>query len=145
MKIYIASSWKNHASVRILAKHLRDHDHEVDDFTDESQGRFVFSWTEITKDESELNAMEMMKDSRAKRAFNEDKSRIDWADVLICLLPCGMSAHMELGYAAGTGKKVIVYAPLGFEPGKWEIMYGFADVLTDDLVLLDEIVDKMEV
>lgn len=135
-KIYLASSWKNHEAIRILADHLREHGHEVDDFTDDSQGRFVFSYTEITEDELKLNAMEMMKDKRTQRAFNEDKSRIDWCNVLICILPCGLSAHMELGYAAGINKKVIVYAPGGFEPGEWEVMYGFADILTDDLSLL---------
>ena len=145
MKIYIASSWKNHGAVRILAEHLREKGHEVDDFTDESQGRFVFSYTEIADDELKLNAMEMMKDSRAKRAFKEDKYQIDGADVLICILPSGLSAHMELGYAAGTGKKVIVYAPAGFPAGEWEVMYGFADALTDDLGALHRILEEMKV
>lgn len=144
LKIYLASSWKNYEGVRCLANHLRKQGHEVDDFTDDSQGRFVFSWIEITEDAAKLNALEMMKDSRAMKAFNEDKSRIDWCNVLVCILPCGLSAHMELGYAAGTGKKVIVYAPGGFEPGEWEVMYGFADALTDDLFLLRKILREIE-
>lgn len=120
VKVYLASSWKNKKRVRELAKLLRTQGHEVDDFTDDSQGRFVFSWTKITDDELKLDAKSFMKDERAQRAFKEDKSRIDWCDVLICILPCGLSAHMELGYAAGCGKKVIIFAPEGFEPGEWD-------------------------
>jgi len=129
-KIYLASSWKNKEIVRKLAEVLREQGHEVDDFTDDSPGRFVFSWTKITEDELKLNAKEFMQNEKAQRAFKEDKARIDWCNVLICILPCGLSAHMELGYAAGKGKKVILFAPEGFEPGKWEVMYGFANVMT---------------
>lgn len=133
MKVYLASSWKNAKKVREIANTLRDQGHEVDDFTDDSMGRFTFSASEITEDHMKLNAKNFMKEEKTQRAFKEDKARIDWCDVLICILPCGLSAHMELGYAAGHGKKVILYAPLGFEPGKWEVMYGFADVITDNI------------
>ncbi|MBZ2166991.1 nucleoside 2-deoxyribosyltransferase [Methanobacterium spitsbergense] len=133
MKIYLASSWKNHKMVRDIAEYLRTEGHEVDDFTDDSQGRFVFSYKEITEDDQKLNAKNFMQDKRAQQAFKEDKSRIDWADTLICVLPCGLSAHMELGYAAGKGKKVIIYAPDGFAPGEWEVMYGFAEGMTESL------------
>jgi hypothetical protein len=137
MKIYLASSWKNHQIVRNLANLIRKglpDDVECDDFTDPSQGRFVFSWTEITEDELKLNAKNFLEDERTQKVFKEDVSRIDWADVLIMILPCGKSAHMELGYAAGKGdKEIIVFAPGGFESGEWEVMYGFAQLLTDNL------------
>ena len=42
MNIYIASSWKNEKRVRTLAKHLRQAKFDVDDFTDDSKGRYVF-------------------------------------------------------------------------------------------------------
>ncbi|MEL7669342.1 hypothetical protein [Methanobacterium sp.] len=138
LKIYLASSWKNKDNVNELATLLREDGYEVDDFTDESQGRFVFSLTEITEDELKLDALKMMDDHRAQRAFKEDKERIDWCDVIICILPCGLSAHMELGYAKGSGKKVILYAPGCFEPGKWEVMYGFADIMTEDLLGVED-------
>lgn len=134
MKVYIASSWKNKGGVRQLAQIVRAMDIECDDFTDPSQGRFVFSWTEITENELKLNAKNFMEDPRAQKAFKEDVSRIEEANVLILLLPCGKSAHMELGYAAGKGdKEIIIFAPLGFEPGEWEVMYGFAQFMTDNL------------
>lgn len=148
MKIYIASSWKNHEIVRNLANLIRKGllDVECDDFTDPSQGRFVFSWTEITEDEMKLNAKNFLEDERAQKAFQEDVSRIDWADVLIMILPCGKSAHMELGYAAGKGsKEIIVFSPCGFEPGEWEVMYGFAQLLTDNLSeLFQYLIDLQE-
>lgn len=43
MNIYIASSWKNKENVQIMAKYLRDYGCNVDDFTDDSEGRFTFS------------------------------------------------------------------------------------------------------
>ena len=133
MKVYIASSWKNRGGVRELAEHIRAMGFECDDFTDDSRGRFVFSWTEITENELKLTAKKLLEDERAQKAFKEDVSMIDWADVLILLLPSGKSSHMELGYAAGKGKEIIIFAPLGFEPGEWEVMYGFAHAMTDSL------------
>lgn len=144
LKIYLASSWKNKDNVTELAELLREDGYKVDDFTDESLDRFVFSWKEITKNDLELNAMKMMEDHRAQKAFKQDKERIDWCDVLICILPCGLSAHMELGYAKGTGKKVILYAPGCFEPGKWEVMYGFADLMTEDLLGIEDYLEFIE-
>ncbi len=146
MKIYLASSWKNKEKVRELAESLRAALGfiEVDDFTDPSLGRFVFSWDELEDEyknipgkvvpsSSYANAIKFLEDDRAQKAFVEDVSRIDWADVLILILPCGKSAHMELGYAAANGKKIIVYAPDGFKREDCEVMYGFADLLTYSL------------
>lgn len=33
----------------------------------------------------------------------------------------------------GKGKEIIIFAPLGFEPGELEVMYGFAQFMTDNL------------
>lgn len=147
MKVYLASSWKNKVVVRNLARILRSIDIHCDDFTDPYQGRFVFSWSEITEDEMKLNAKNFLEDERAQKAFKEDVSRIDWADVLILILPCGNSAHMELGYAAGKGdKEIIVFAPGGFKPGEWDVMYGFAQFMTDNpSELIDYLLEKENV
>ena len=145
MRIYLASSWKNMEEVRKVAEDLRVLSFvEVDDFTDESLGRFVFSIDDLSEEyrtvpgkvmpsSSYALAIKFLEDERAQKAFSEDVSRIDWADVLILILPCGRSAHMELGYAAGHGKKIIVYAPAGFSRDDCEVMYGFADLLTYSL------------
>jgi hypothetical protein len=51
------------------------------------------------------------------------------------VMPCGKSAHLELGYAAGTGKRTIVYMPE--EPERYDVMLAFADDIVygdDELV-----------
>lgn len=130
MKIYLASSWKNVAQVKELAGYLSSKGFEVDNFTDDSKGRFVFHWSEIG-DIYELDAINFLQDERAQRAFEEDKKWIDWADAVVLLLPAGRSAHLEAGYAKGTGKLLIIVGD--FPKGEFDVMYGFADLLTRDI------------
>jgi len=130
-KIYLASSWKNKKAVDRVAKELSNLGYEVDNFTDPSNGRFVFSWTELPQEILQnLNAKTFLKDWRTQKAFKQDKEKIDWADAVVMIMPCGRSSHLELGYAAGKGKKTIIYYPNGFINGEFETMYGFADVIT---------------
>ncbi|AEG60036.1 hypothetical protein [Desulforamulus ruminis] len=129
MKIYVVSSWKNVSMVRSLTDYLRRNGHEVDDFTDDSRGRYVFHWSEVG-DIQELDAINFLKDRRAQRAFEEDKKWIDWADAVILVLPAGRSAHLEAGYAKGKGKLLVILGE--FPKGEFDVMYGFADLLTRD-------------
>ena len=39
-----------------------------------------------------------------------------WADTGVLLLPCGRSAHLELGWMAGAGKRTIILTRDGEEP-----------------------------
>jgi nucleoside 2-deoxyribosyltransferase len=139
MKIYIASSWKNKENVQIMAKYLRGYGCTVDDFTDDSQGRFIFSLEDLENilDTDRVQpssyygrVIKAMNHEMSQRAFQQDKKMIEWADVLILLLPCGKSAHMELGYAKGIGKKIIIFSHNGFTMDDFEVMYGFADLIT---------------
>ena len=129
MKIYIASSWKNESIVMALAKMLREEGFEVDAFVDVSSGRYVFHFSEIG-DPAKLNAINFLEDDRSQKAFQEDKKWLDWCDCCIMLLPCGNSSHLEAGYAKGCGKKLIIFSPAGFIMGEFDVMYGFADLLT---------------
>ena len=133
MRIYIASSWKNYESVFAHAYHLRKKGYEVDAFVDSSQGRYVFDWREIAKDRNKLNAITFLEDNRSQKAFKEDKKWLDWCDVCILLLPAGRSSHLEAGYIKGQKKKLIIYCPTRFPKGEFDVMYGFADLLTDNL------------
>ncbi|MCG8400870.1 MAG: hypothetical protein MJA84_04660 [Firmicutes bacterium] len=130
MKIYVASSWRNEQLVRAFAKFLRDAGLEVDDFTDNSRGRFVFHYSELGNID-ELDAINFLKDERSQRAFHEDKKWIDWADALVLILPAGKSAHLEAEYAKGRGKKLVIWQQ-AFPKGEFDVMYGFADLITDD-------------
>jgi len=130
MKIYIASSWKNAEDVLVIAKYLRENGHDVDCFADESTGRFVFHYSEIDSFEN-LDAINFMYDERSQKAFQEDKKWIDWAECVLLILPAGKSAHLEAGYGVGKGKYLIIYQQ-NFPRGEFDVMYGFADLITDD-------------
>ena len=130
MKIYIASSWKNVHLVRVLADFLRNKGFEVDDFTDDSRGRYVFYFADICSPE-DTTAIDLLKMESAQKAFKEDKKWIDWAEVILLLLPAGKSSHLEAGYAKGSGKKLIIFQEQ-YPKGEFDVMYGFADLLTDD-------------
>jgi hypothetical protein len=46
----------------------------------------------------------------------------------VLLLPCGRSAHLEAGWAAGAGRRVVVYTRDGEEP---ELMYKMCAAIVD--------------
>ena len=137
MKIYVASSWKNADMAYSVAVYLRKKNFDVDVFCDDTMGRYVFHWSEMLdsadKSKSKLNAVTFLKDERSQRAFKEDKKWLDWCDACVLILPAGNSSHLEAGYIKGQGKKLIIYAPLGFPQGEFDVMYGFADLLMDDI------------
>jgi len=156
MKIYLASSWKMKTTVNLLTKILQDAGHVVDSFCSDDGTRISFDWNELYEvmedegiDINKLDAIDMISHWRVKEAFKEDKKWIDWADVLIMIMPCGRSSHLEAGYAVGKGKKMYIIG--GFEKGEFDVMYGFAsgmydysdvDCLLDSLKLDDKWCDK---
>lgn len=129
MKIYIASSWKMAERVISWKTELEKFGHKVDAFCDNYGGRFVFHYSEIG-DPSELDAINFMDDKRSRQAFGEDKKWLDWSDCCLLVLPSGKSAHLEAGYAKGQGKLLIIWQNI-FPKGKFDVMYGFADLITD--------------
>lgn len=143
MKIYIASSWKNEDSVKYLANLIREETPcSVDCFADAST-RYVFSWREINVDRKKLNAKTFMQYNKVWEAFREDKKWLDWCDCCVLFLPAGKSSHLEAGYAKGRGKKMVIFSPDGFPTGEFDVMYGFANLITDDIdTLIDYLGEK---
>lgn len=137
MKIYIASSWKNAPWLYELASSLRQGGHEVDLFCDEHGGRYVFDYREL-KNYQKMTGITFLQQTKAKKAFKEDKKWIDWADCIVMLLPCGNSAHLEAGYAKGQGKQLYILGK--FPKGEFDVMYGFADGI---FTSLDELLESL--
>lgn len=61
---------------------------------------------------------------RAAQGFNADFAAMRWADTCVMLLPSGRSAHLELGWMAGAGKRTVILTQDGEEP---ELMALLAD------------------
>jgi len=130
VKIYMASSWKNAETVRLLAAALEIEGFEVDAFCRATDERYSFHWSEFVDTEEKLqeyDALSFLSDPRVQRAFNEDKRWLDWADTVILVMPCGRSSHLEAGYGVGQGKRLFIYGD--FAKGEFDVMYGFADHL----------------
>lgn len=128
MKIYLASSWRNLHQPAVLAA-LRFAGHDVYDFKNPEPGNNGFGWKqcdpELTTHLSPERLRRVLAHPVAVAGFKLDFDAMNWADVCVLLLPSGMSAHLEAGWFAGAGKRVVVLAPEIREP---ELMYKCFDV-----------------
>jgi hypothetical protein len=122
-KIYVASSWRNPQQPGVV-KALREAGHEVYDFRNPAPGDDGFSWCEIDPDWMKWTIRQYVHNVRqplADRGFQFDRDALHWCDTCVLVLPCGRSAHLEAGYAAGQGKRTIIMLSQDkFEP---ELMY----------------------
>jgi hypothetical protein len=140
LKIYLASSWRNTEQPEAVSL-LRRAGHEVYDFRNPPGGiKNGFRWSEVDPAwESWCAATyrEKLKTPLAQRGFNSDFDGMKWADTGILLLPCGRSAHLELGWMAGAGKQTIIWTKDGQEP---ELMALIADEIC---VSADEVISAL--
>jgi hypothetical protein len=124
MRIYVASSWRN-VYQQDVVKALEKAGHAVYDFKNPAPGDNGFSWRQCATEEQLKDPKkyrdEVLTHPIAKRGFSYDMSALVSAECTILVLPCGRSAHLELGYATGMGQRTIVLLdnPLS-EP---ELMY----------------------
>lgn len=134
LKIYLASSWSNPHYARVLADLSDDPPHglgyDVYDFK-----RDGFSWSNCNPDWREHRTdaglwLSALSHPVAHAGFRRDMDALAACDVCIMLHPCGVSAALELGWAAGAQKSTIVYAP--GEIRDWDLMVKMANVITSD-------------
>jgi len=130
MKIYVASSWRNTFQPSVVAA-LREDGYTVYDFID-SEG---FHWSEVDPDWQNWPSdipkyLKGLKHRCSKRGFNRDMEALRNCDVCVYVMPCGVSASWEAGWACGAGKPVFVYVPGLREP---DLMVNMAWMVTDSL------------
>jgi hypothetical protein len=140
-KIYLASSWRNPLQPSSVAL-LREFGHEVYDFRNPPGGiENGFRWSEIDPHWKNWTAAEYragLQAPLAQQGFNSDFNGMKWADVGVLLLPCGRSAHLELGWMAGAGKRTVIWTMDGQEP---ELM---ALLATRICVSLEEVLEFLQ-
>lgn len=127
-RIYVASSWRNDIQPEMV-NILRTFGHEVYDFKNPRPGDTGFKWSDIEPDWQEWDSHRFrnaLDHPIAEAGFRSDIDNLDWADTCILVMPCGRSAHLELGYAVGKGKATAVFFPRG-EHAEPELMLKMVD------------------
>jgi hypothetical protein len=143
-RIYVASSWRNRSQPHVVEA-FRRAGHDVYDFREPTRGEAGFSWHALGAGDPGEWTFPEFRDALAHplavEGFSRDAAAMEWADVCVLVLPCGRSAHLELGWFAGRGRPTAVLADPraggGHRFDGAELMYGFADVLADSV---DELV-----
>lgn len=148
--VYVASSWRNPMQQQVCSV-LKAAGIDHYDFRN-PEGGTGFSWREVKSDytgprigvdgirekgsdwEDRDEYLRMIAHPRAIEGFDSDFAAMEKADAFIMVLPCGKSAHLELGWAVGAGKRTAILLEDPIEP---ELMYKIVDYLssgTDDLL-----------
>lgn len=143
-RVYVASSWRNVFQPAVVAACLAA-GMEVYDFKAEGAG---FAWKDVDPDWVDdvttpgaprqpegmtFDRIErMLAHPRAMAGFARDYLAMQQADTFVMVLPCGRSAHLELGWAIGQGKRTaILNVEEDPEP---DLMVLMADFRTDNLM-----------
>ena len=133
-RIYVASSWRN--TFQQMAVHtLRAASFEVYDFQN-PPNKAGFGWEQAALPTGGADCpqgvyLTALEHPRAIEGFNTDFDAMKWADTFVLVLPCGRSAHLELGWAVGAGKRTAVLLD---DPCTPELMYRMVDHLAVDLM-----------
>ena len=135
MKIYVASSWRNEAQPAVVET-LRNAGHEVYDFRKPHLGpgrRGVgFHWSTIDPNWQQWTPSQFkaaLTTPLAADGMASDMMGLQWCDACVLVMPCGRSAHLELGWAIGANKRTIIL----LSDGEPELMYGLADYLCETM------------
>ena len=139
--VYVASSWRNHFHPAIIAL-LKAAKIPCYDFKNPDGGT-GFSWAEVKPGlkrgiagkgsdwETADDYLAMIEHPRAIEGFDADFAAMNKADVFVLVLPCGKSAHLELGWAIGAGKRTAILLEDPVEP---ELMYKMVDHIATDVM-----------
>lgn len=131
--VYVASSWRNLLQPAVVAA-LRSAGIPCYDFRNPESGT-GFRWSEVglqrENDTSPVaEYLQALEHPRSRAGFRSDMDAMQRADTFVLVLPCGRSAHLELGWAVGMGKATAVLLE---DPCTPELMYRMVDYLAPDL------------
>ena len=121
MKIYIASSWRN-PYLNDIVSILRDRNHEVHDFrangsTQPFPGAAGSAGNQLEGPDGGLDSvMSYLHLTSTQTSYQRQCAALAEAEVLLCVLPGGRSAHVELGMALGLSIPVVLLVHDGIEP-----------------------------
>jgi hypothetical protein len=125
MKVFVSSSWRNQRQPSVVSA-LRQSGHDAYDFRSPAPGAVGFSWSEVDSDgvcSTAAGFRDVLHDVRVTKGFERDMDALRGCDALVMVQPCGRSAALELGWAAGAGKATVVL----LADGEAELMLKVAD------------------
>lgn len=114
---------------------LRSAGFEVYDFKTNDANSAAFRWSEIDPSWGSWGHEEYLKaltHPLAETGFAADMAAMEEADTFVLVMPCGRSAHLELGWAVGKGKRTCVL--LGPEPCEPELMVKMCDYVATSMM-----------
>lgn len=147
-RIYVASSWRNTLQqgvvhiLRAAGFEVYDfkHPHATYEYVDQPRDmRPGFSWDQVGLVDHNrpvdtvpaADYLDAINHAGAVAGFQRDFDAMQWADTFVLVLPCGRSAHLELGWAVGAGKRTAVLLD---DPCTPELMYRMVDYLAPSVM-----------
>ena len=109
-RIYVASSWRNERQPTVV-RDLRAAGYDVYDFRHPAPNQPGFSWAQVEAEWrhwTPAQYRQALEHPAAARGFALDMSALRNSDATVLVLPCGRSAHLELGFAVATGQRTLV-------------------------------------
>ncbi|MCL2464224.1 MAG: hypothetical protein FWF28_04050 [Micrococcales bacterium] len=140
MRVYVASSWRNERQPEVVAA-LREAGQEVYDFRTSGPGERGFSWRDVglAPERTAPGAgdtvpaddyLAALRHPVARAGFDVDFAAMQWSEACVLVLPCGRSAHLELGWAVAAGRWTAILLD---DPCVPELMYAAVDLVTPRL------------
>ncbi len=143
MKVYVASSWRNARQPEVVQA-IRAAGHQVYDFRNPNEGNRepdqCFHWSDIDPDWqswSPLQFVGALDHPLAIKGYLRDYEALESADAVVLVMPCGRSAHLELGFGVGMNKLSIIL----LSDGEPELMYKMVPNLVTSV---DEVVIALD-
>lgn len=123
--IYLIGALKN-PQVPVVAKELRAAGHEVFDDWYSPGPRTDEHWQDYERDRGRTFA-QALAGAHAQNVYIFDRYHLSRCSVAVLLLPAGKSAHLELGWCLGQGKRGYILVPETVD--RFDVMYAFADAV----------------
>ena len=134
--VYVASSWRNPMHPAVIHV-LRAAGLPHYDFRNPAEGDTGFAWADVGLTDPCTAAAYLagIEHPRAVDGFAKDMAAMKRADTFVLVLPCGRSAHLELGWAVGAGKRTAVLLD-GEDSVTPELMYRMCDYVAPNVFSL---------
>lgn len=134
--IYLIGSLRN-CNIPFVSRALRDAGYSVfDDWM--AAGPEADDYWQRYEIERGRTFNEALDGIAAEHVFDHDKSWLNYCDTGVLVAPAGRSAHLELGWMLGQGKRG--YVLFDAQPERYDVMYKLA---TGVAFSVEELVEKL--